>query len=282
MVERRTALIPLLLGIIFTVPVPASEPVQPAPPVARVAPAAPPDVAAPPEDAQRAPSGLAWRVLQPGSGTERPGPSDLVTIDYTGWTTDGKVFDSTTLRGSPSTLLMDRLMKGMREGIEQMVPGERRRLWVPESLAFAGLKGRPTGMVVLDIELLDFTTSPAVAPPDVGAAPREANRSHTGLAWRVLRPGTGTERPGPSARVSVHYTGWTTDGKMFDSSVMRGQPTELRLDNVIKGWTEGLQMMVVGEKRRFWIPQDLAYRGEPGAPRGMLVFDVELLDIGGR
>ena len=74
----------------------------------------------------------------------------------------------------------------------------------------------------------------------------------------------------------MHYTGWTTDGKMFDSSVTRGEPATFPLGNVIKGWTEGLQLMATGEKTRFWIPQELAYKGE-SAPYGMLVFDVELL-----
>jgi peptidylprolyl isomerase len=79
--------------------------------------------------------------------------------------------------------------------------------------------------------------------------------------------------------VRVDYSGWTTDGKMFDSSLTRGEPAEFPLGGVIAGWTEGLQLMVKGEKRRFWIPEALAYKGAPGAPAGMLVFDVELLDI---
>jgi peptidylprolyl isomerase len=80
----------------------------------------------------------------------------------------------------------------------------------------------------------------------------------------------------------VHYSGWTTDGQMFDSSVTRGQPASFPLDRVIAGWTEGLQLMVVGEKTRFWIPGKLAYGDtpeRPGAPAGTLVFDVELLQI---
>ena len=66
---------------------------------------------------------------------------------------------------------------------------------------------------------------------------------------------------------------------MFDSSVVRGKPATFGLNQVIAGWTEGLQLMVEGEKRRLWIPEDLAYRGRPGAPAGMLVFDVELISI---
>jgi peptidylprolyl isomerase len=77
----------------------------------------------------------------------------------------------------------------------------------------------------------------------------------------------------------VHYTGWTTDGKMFDSSVARNEPSEFAVNQVIPGWTEGLQLMVEGEKRRFWIPANLAYEGQPDKPQGMLVFDVELLKI---
>jgi len=78
----------------------------------------------------------------------------------------------------------------------------------------------------------------------------------------------------------VHYTGWTTDGQMFDSSVAKGgEPLTMPLTRVISGWTEGLQLMVIGEKRRFWIPENLAYQGQPGSPAGVLVFDIELLDI---
>ena len=66
---------------------------------------------------------------------------------------------------------------------------------------------------------------------------------------------------------------------MFDSSVARGEPVEFPLNGVIAGWTEGLQLMVVHDKARFWIPEQLAYRGKPGRPAGMLVFDVELLAI---
>jgi len=66
---------------------------------------------------------------------------------------------------------------------------------------------------------------------------------------------------------------------MFDSTVARGMAVTLRLDNVIRGWTEGLQLMVEGERTQFWIPENLAYKGGPGAPRGMLVFEIDLIEI---
>ena len=85
--------------------------------------------------------------------------------------------------------------------------------------------------------------------------------------------------PSKSSRVTVHYSGWTTDGKLFDSSVSRGTPATFGLSQVIAGWTEGVALMVEGEKRRFWIPEALAYRGQSGYPKGVLVFDVELISI---
>ncbi|MEO8481450.1 MAG: FKBP-type peptidyl-prolyl cis-trans isomerase [Acidobacteriota bacterium] len=119
------------------------------------------------------------------------------------------------------------------------------------------------------------------APPDVAAVPADAIKTPSGLASKVLQIGFSNVRPSPRSNVSVHYTGWTPDGKMFDSSVARGEPSEFPLNQVIAGWTEGLQLMVVGEKRRFWIPGALAYDNisDPSAPKGMLVFDVELLAV---
>jgi peptidylprolyl isomerase len=238
---------------------------------------APVDVAKPPADAGKTASGLAFKVLQPGTGEARPAADDLVTVHYTGWTTDGKMFDSSYSRNAPSTFPLNRVIKGWGEGVQLMTVGEKRRLWIPEELAYAGQAGRPQGMLVFDIELLEVVPSPTAPPPDVAAAPPDAKKTASGLAYRVLRPGKGGARPVRTSRVTVHYSGWTTDGKLFDSSLTRGQPATFALTDVIEGWTEGLQLMEPGEKTRFWIPERLAYKGQGNGPRGMLVFDVELL-----
>ena len=117
------------------------------------------------------------------------------------------------------------------------------------------------------------------APADVAAPAADATTTPTGLATRVQTPGKGTRHPRADSRVRVHYTGWTTDGQMFDSSVARNEPISFGLNQVIPGWTEGVQAMVEGETRRLWIPEKLAYAGAAGAPKGMLVFDVELIKI---
>jgi hypothetical protein len=117
------------------------------------------------------------------------------------------------------------------------------------------------------------------APDDVAAPPPGAERTPKGVWFRVLVPGKGGRTPTASETVKVHYTGWTTDGKEIDSSVKRGVPASFPLSAVIPGWTDGLQVMTVGMVARFWIPEELAYKGLPGRPAGMLVFDVELLEI---
>jgi FKBP-type peptidyl-prolyl cis-trans isomerase len=105
--------------------------------------------------------------------------------------------------------------------------------------------------------------------------------TESGLQYKVVKEGTGAS-PKATDKVNVHYHGTLLDGTVFDSSVQREEPVSFPLNQVIKGWTEGLQLMKVGGKTTFYIPSDLAYgeseRG-PGGPHSTLVFEVELLDI---
>jgi peptidylprolyl isomerase len=241
---------------------------------------APTDVAKPPANAAKTTSGLASRVIKAGTGSAHPAADDLVTVHYTGWTTDGKMFDSSlTGGGAPVSFPLNHVIAGWTEGLQLMKVGETRRLWIPEDLAYKGQANRPKGMLVFDVELLAFTASPEKPPADVKAPPADAKKTASGLAYKVLSPGTGARHPSASSTVKVHYSGWTTDGKLFDSSVLRGEPISFPLNGVIQGWTEGVALMVEGEKARLWIPEELAYKGQSGSPKGMLVFDVELIKI---
>lgn len=243
---------------------------------------APADVAAPPADAEKTPSGLASKLLSPGRDDgARPSERDTVEVHYTGWTTDGKKFDSSLDRGETASFPLNRVIAGWTEGLQLMKEGEKRRFWIPEDLAYRGRPGAPAGMLVFDVELFSVQKAPEPwpVPEDVSAPPADAEKTPSGLASKRLKEGKGGEKPVATSRVTVHYAGWTTDGRQFDSSVDRGQPATFPLNQVIAGWTEGLQLMDIGEKRRFWIPEELAYQGRPGAPAGMLVFDVELLDF---
>jgi peptidylprolyl isomerase len=238
----------------------------------------------PPADAQKTASGLAYRIETPGSGTVKPTDTDLVKVATSFWT-------KTTPQDKPGTFgaptrpmqMSQIIVPGLREALALMTTGEKMRIWLPEKLAFGGATGKPAGPLMIDVVLLDVSPAPQ-APPDVAAPPADAQKTKSGLASRVLKPGTGTEHPKGSSTVTVQYSGWTPDGKMFDRSVTRGQAASFPLGNVIAGWTEGVQLMVVGEKRRFWIPGKLAYDNieQSSGPKGMLVFDIELLAINGK
>ncbi len=104
----------------------------------------------------------------------------------------------------------------------------------------------------------------------------------SGLQYLVLEEGSGSENPGPKTKVSAHYHGTLIDGTVFDSSVERGQPLDFGLNQVIRGWTEGLQLMVEGQKVRLFIPSKLGYGNRPAGSipgASVLIFDVELIAI---
>ncbi len=121
------------------------------------------------------------------------------------------------------------------------------------------------------------------APSDVGQPPADAEKTGTGLATKVQQKGTGTVHPTEADIVEVNYVGWQQrDGYMFDTSQKRGTTAKFPLKLLIKGWREGLKLMVTGEKRRMWIPANMAYGDKPRAPGkayGDLCFDVELVNI---
>jgi FKBP-type peptidyl-prolyl cis-trans isomerase len=248
---------------------------------------APADVAAPPANAEKTASGLASVILQPATGTDKPKKFDRVKVHYTGWTKDGKMFDSSLKRKAPASFGVSQVIKGWTEGLQLMSVGEKRRFWIPGNLAYGDTPARPgspAGQLTFDVELVEVThvPEPPPTPPDVAEAPATAQKTKSGLASVVLQKGTGTEHPRAHDKVKVHYTGWTKDGTMFDSSIPRSTPTTFALNQVVKGWTEGLQLMVAGEKRRFWIPGALGYGDGPadgGKPTGQLTFDIELIEV---
>ena len=256
----------LLALILFATPPVAKRPVPPS---------APSDVAAPPPSAERSPTGLFTRQLSPPTGTARPGEDDLVRLRYAIWSSDGTLKDFIPAPLS-AIVAVPKLLPGFREALMGMKAGEKRRLWIPESLGAAG-KVPAGGMLVIDAELIDVIRIPSV-PGDVAAPPVDATITKSGLGYKLLRAGTG-RHPKRGERVVVNYTGWTTNGSMFDSSLGHGEPAELPLSDVIAGWREGLMLMRIGETARLWIPSRLAYADQQGKPQGMLVFDVELVGV---
>lgn len=247
------------------------------------APAVPDDVGKPPANAAKLKSGLAYAVVKPGTGKDKARTFDTVTFNYSAWDADGRMFDSTEMRKRPATVPPYRQNEVMEEILTSMTAGERRRFWIPsEKMTSAGkpLPGMPAGILTYEIEMITIAkgNEPPPVPKDVKAPPADAQKTAKGVFYKVLKQGAGGPKPGPTSKVKVTYTGWTTEGRMFDSSVVKGEVADFALDGVISGWTDGLQLMSAGDRYRFWIPDELAYKGAAGRPQGMLVFDIELLD----
>jgi FKBP-type peptidyl-prolyl cis-trans isomerase len=123
---------------------------------------------------------------------------------------------------------------------------------------------------------------PAATAPAAGGQSGDMVTTASGLKYQMLKHGTGTVSPKATDTVRVHYEGKLLDGTVFDSSIARGQPISFPLSGVIAGWTEGLQLMKVGDKFKFEIPPNLAYGANsppPIPPNSTLVFEVELLGI---
>jgi FKBP-type peptidyl-prolyl cis-trans isomerase len=227
-------------------------------------------------------SGLKWEAIEEGSG-EPPGTDDLVNLRCTIWTTEGKIaFSSAALPtrlvtragGAQLTPLAEKFMP---EAVRMMKPGGSCRFEVPAAIGWGKTRVVPNvGEDETTIWQIDLVRILRLTPLD----PDKTKRTASGLEYEVLAEGSGAS-PGPGATVLVHYIGWLEDGKEFDCSYRRGKPAQFALGGVIRGWTEGLQLMKPGATYRFRIPPALAY-GEKGMGatipgNATLVFEVDLL-----
>lgn len=342
-------------------------------------------------------SGLQWCQIAPGRDEAKPRATDMVTVHYTGWLTNGTKFDSSRDREEPSSFQLNGVIKGWTEGLQLMSPGARFKFTIPPELGYGDQDNGvipPGSTLVFDVELISVTRLPEFVPAnkekqkDLPSKAKwellsggqgtkaEANEAvafryalfdeegkllqcseqqknhliagtretlpfaffkelcdvmqqgdvvrvevpgdaipslrgkksvwlvelkgihrlptfraldpaktvttQTGLKYEVIAPGTG-ESPKATDKVSALYTGWLTDGTMFDSAHARGAPTDFGLGQVIRGWTEGLQLMKPGGKFLFEIPSELAYgpagSGPKIGPNATLIFLVELVAV---
>jgi FKBP-type peptidyl-prolyl cis-trans isomerase len=258
-------------------------------------------------------SGLQYEVLTKGTGTVSPVASDKVEVHYHGTLIDGQIFDSSVDRKKTATFGLSQVISGWTEGLQYMKVGDKFRFFIPYNLAYGEqargsiIKGFST--LIFDVELFKIlppegTASPTASAPAntkdaaaicadnkaLGNAFLMENKKRqgvtttaSGLQYEVIKRGTGTVSPKANDKVEVHYHGTLLDGYVFDSSVKRGETITFGLNQVIKGWTEGLQLMKEGDKFKFFIPAELAYgNSSPGAgipPGATLTFEVELFKV---
>lgn len=162
---------------------------------------------------------------------------------------------------------------------EKALKGDTAKLAISPSEAYVVFQ---RCMATAQAEAATKTKAEAKAFLEKNAKEKGVVTTASGLQYKIIKEGQGP-KPTDTSTVSVHYNGTLLDGTVFDSSIERGQPAEFPLNRVIKGWTEGIKLMSVGSKYKFWIPSELAY-GDNGAggkikPGALLVFDVELLAI---
>ncbi|PCH96188.1 MAG: peptidylprolyl isomerase [Bacteroidetes bacterium] len=231
-------------------------------------------------------SGLKCEFLQRGTGIA-PKVGDKIVAHYTGTLLDGTKFDSSVDRGKPFEFPLGkgRVIKGWDEGFALLHVGDKAILTIPPELAYGE---RVTGKIpanstlIFEVELLNVVERVVAKPFDIEG--KETKLTESGLKYIMVKEGDGVF-PTIGQQVFVHYTGYLEDGKIFDSSVERGQPLPFPLGKgrVIKGWDEGVALLKKGGKARLIIPPDLAYgeRGYPGLipANAILTFDVELIDI---
>ena len=224
-------------------------------------------------------SGLEIWDVKEGKGTA-VAKGAKVKVHYTGWLTNGEIFDSSVVRKEPIEFGLEGLIKGWQEGIPGMKPGGVRRLKIPPELAYGPkVKGKipANSVLVFEIELLESTNEEKPMLPKLDA--KEWKKLESGLEIWDVKEGEG-EAVKSGGTVTVHYTGWLTNGKQFDSSV-GGKPISFGLNQVIKGWQDGIPGMKPGGIRRLKIPSELGY-GKRGAgadipPDSVLVFEVQLI-----
>lgn len=238
-------------------------------------------VAGNPDNQKKTESGIVYEVLDEGEG-DPPDSSTTCEMTYAFWSPEGQLLDCSHQQGQTMKASCDQMsLPFLKEAPMLMKPGSRVRFEVPAELAFGdrAMPGLPAGSTTIwEIELLR-AIAPLPVPEFVSADEMTLTKTASGLEYEMLRDGEGTA-PKMGQEVTVHYSGWLTDGTPFDSSYGRGEMTSFKLGQVIPGWNEGLQLMKPGSMYRFVIPANLAYgaRGAPPkiGPGETLIFLVEL------
>lgn len=249
---------------------------------------APPDCAAPPMSAARLPSGIAWRRLHDGNdksdpkrdGNGSPRPNDVVTLEYDVWKRDGSLVDSTRQNGQPLVQSVRTLALALQTSVQDMRAGEERLLWLPENSPVGPDTQISAFPITLQLALKSFRRAPAT-PERLESAPPHAKRTPSGLAYELLASPTHAAQPSAESQVEILHTVWSSDGAIVESTELAEHPALYIQADLLPGLREGVRLLHVGDKARFWLPARLAYgdHARRGRPKGPLVADVKLISI---
>lgn len=230
-------------------------------------------------------SGLKYSVLKPGDGVTRPKPGDVVTMHYTGWLTDGSMFDSSVTRNQPFTFTLGRgeVIKGWDEGVALMSKGQRMKLSIPSELAY-GPKGRdkipPNATLIFEVELVDLLSMPTFKPGNKEAQ----KKTESGFTWETLTPGAGPAA-GENDVVCLKFAWWNAQSELLQCSERegRGQLLTEKIGGLpIPVFNEGAKLLHVGERIRIEAPAKVALGAQlpPGlTPDEVTVWELELVSV---
>ncbi len=244
-------------------------------------------------DAERTKNGVYYVLETEGEGNG-PGKTDVVTVHYEGRLMDGTVFDSSYKRGEPTSFPLNFVVAGWQEAIPLLKPGGKGTFYIPSTLAY---KDKPAGggkipansVLVFDVELISVFDKAAQAKKDediiqayIKENKLDAKPVGKGVYVVIDEPGKG-DKPTLDNKVTCHYEGTLIDGKKFDSSFDRGQPTSFPLRGVVPGWQVGIPAFAKGGKGTILVPSEAGYgiNGAPPSipPNSVLKFKVELIDF---
>ncbi len=251
---------------------PAPKPLTPLP----AAPSAQ-ELAAPPAGATKLPSGISTRLLRAGKGTDSPRPQDWVFFFAIGRRTDGTVVQNTFDKPDPSRLAMYKLIPVWQSALAAMVAGEQRRFWFPAEVAPKNPTTGASEAVVFDLELVHVLKM-IDAPTSLKTPDPKAKQVGLGSWTLTTKDGKGGPKATRQDAALLNLTLWNDAGQVLTASAVDGRPSLFPLDRVMTSFADCVEGMTVGEVRRCWISAS-GNEGFPGAPKGALIFELELLNL---
>ncbi len=258
-------------GATAGVPAPPPRPATPPPPAPT-----PQELQTPPASATKLPSGLSTQLLRAGKGKISPRVQDFVFFYAIGRRQDGTVVQNTFASPEPTKLQMTKLFPAWQEALAGMVPGEQRRFWFPAALAPKNPKTGVQEAIIFDIELVNVGRMPD--PPSLKAPDPKAKQVGLGTSALTIKAGKGGRKASRQDAALMNFTVWNDVGHILASSAVEGRPTLFPLDRVMTSFADCVEGMTVSEIRHCWITAE-RNEGFPGAGRGALIFEVELLNL---
>jgi peptidylprolyl isomerase len=228
-------------------------------------------------------SGLKYSVLVPGNPGKHPKMGEAVRVHYTGWLTDGKMFDSSRTRGTPAEFVVGQVIPGWNEALQLMTAGARWKLTIPADLAY-GERGSPPAIpanatLIFDVELLQVRSLPDFHAPD----PAAQKKTESGLKYEVVAEGKG-DPPAATDAFELKFAFWNTGGKLLDCSEKSGQTIKVRAEDLaLPFMKEAVKILRPGGRLRLEVPPELCFGAKSPGPdlpaNSTTVWELELLRV---